>query len=273
MGNGVLGFWNRAFGPDSIESQRAATIREAAEEGLGLIYQGSGDLHGTGSRSHVLVFRDRELARSDEIRILDRDGSELRERFAFRPRGSGLGADRAIYLVGLSGADRPITDLDRDGRSELVLAFGSMRPEKDFEPGLLRPVLVHWDPLLDDAGGYRIDALIPNGRTLEGELTGRSTLGPPVVLRDNRGEARFDAPAVEEFVVIGLASGAYAATVGGQRPRGVGADHAWVRVWRVDWFDGTTNAAQCLLMRPMVRDGEGLRGRLRKAAREATACL
>ena len=111
------------------------------------------DFHGSGEDSYLFLFSDARTApgpngaprpvTSDELRIYDRRGKGLRERFRFQPDAPGL-----VFQ------HRHLGDLDGDGEDELIGGYGD--PSEASQA--LMPFIVHWD---EGRGVYRMTSLQP----------------------------------------------------------------------------------------------------------------
>ena len=142
------------FSQPSIDDQLAAVQRDGSRDGRRAIVLASGvNLHGTGAKSHVLLFVDApgtRRPRSDELRIYDEHGDDLDSVLRFEPAGR-----RAVFQ------HRGLADVDFDGAQEIVGGFGY----PDHARQALVPFAVEWDRVSDR---YRLVAL---------------DLGPPALSR------------------------------------------------------------------------------------------
>ncbi len=112
------------------------------------------DFHGTGDKSYLFLFADRQSLpepgraprprTSDELRIYDRSGNGLKLRFRFQPDRPGL-----VYQ------HRYLGDIDGDGEEEVVGGWGVPGEASQ----ALLPFMVDWD---EGAGRYRLTSLQPS---------------------------------------------------------------------------------------------------------------
>jgi hypothetical protein len=135
---------NDAFTADplTIQQQMAREFREAAANGYRVVENREIDLRGTGELSRLVVLRSEtafsysppEVPQtkrvSDEVRIYDYEGSKIVQRLSFHPEEIN---DRQL----LFNVDT-ITDLDRNGRQDIVGAFWELAMDRVFP----RPVLI-----------------------------------------------------------------------------------------------------------------------------------
>jgi hypothetical protein len=157
------------------------------------------DFHGSGEPSYFFLFSDQQSLpapgraprprTSDEIRIYDRRGNGLRERFRFQPDAPGL-VFRYRYLG----------DLDGDGEQELVGGYGV--PGEASEA--LLPFVVDWD---EGHGRYRLTSLQLSAPV---PVATPSALGVPYVaayrrrldLRDRSRHLSLSGYRVQDFAVV-----------------------------------------------------------------------
>ena len=155
------------------------------------------DFHGTGDKSYLFLFSDKQSLpepgraprprTSDELRIYDRSGNGLKLRFRFQPDRPGL-----VYQ------HRYLGDIDGDGEEELVGGWGV--------PGeaaqALLPFMVDWD---EGANRYRLTSLQPAPAL---PVATPSALGVPFVetykrpldLRD--GKQTLSGYRVQDFAIV-----------------------------------------------------------------------
>jgi hypothetical protein len=141
------------FSIPSISDQLVAIQRAGSRGGRRAVVLATADLHGSGAKSHVLLFEDGPGARrprSDEIRIYDEHGDRLVRALRFAPTGA-----RAVFQY------RATTDVDFDGADEVVGGYGDPAKAR----AALVPFAIDWDTA---AGRYRLVAL---------------DLGPPALSR------------------------------------------------------------------------------------------
>ena len=95
------------------------------------------DLHGTGVRTRLVLFRDGpdpSSPRSDELHIYDEEGDDLVQRWRFEPRVDGSPAQFQY---------RGTSDIDGDGADEIVGGFGYTG--RDQGRRALVPFAIDWD--------------------------------------------------------------------------------------------------------------------------------
>ena len=145
------------FSQPTIADQLATVQRDGSRGGRrAIVLAEPANLHGTGMKSHVLLFVDApgtRRPRSDELRIYDEHGDDLVRALRFEPTGR-----RAVFQY------RGLADVDFDGAEELVGGFGY----PDHARQALVPFAVEWDRVSER---YRLVPL---------------DLGPPVLSRRPR---------------------------------------------------------------------------------------
>jgi hypothetical protein len=155
------------------------------------------DFHGTGDKSYLFLFSDRQSLpepgraprprTSDELRIYDRSGNGLKLRFRFQPDRPGL-----VYQ------HRYLGDIDGDGEEELVGGWGVPGEASQ----ALLPFMVDWD---EGANRYRLTSLQPAPAL---PVATPSALGVPFVatykqrldLRD--GKQALSGYRVQDFAIV-----------------------------------------------------------------------
>jgi hypothetical protein len=176
VGRGGADWVERLFDdPEPVQQQIAAIRRQAANDDLHPAAVVRADLRGTGRDSIVMVTRHNSIEStdpnrkfrpiSDEVRIYDEvdsggEHSELRRAFRFRPEPL---PGRVPFFFHVQSS----SDLDGDGRAELIGGFAQYR----MEPIAPHPVVIAWD---DRAGRYRIWPLIPERPSLPAVPNGHS---------------------------------------------------------------------------------------------------
>lgn len=157
-----------------ISQQLDEVVRRAAQERRYVVLRRERSLHGTGTKSYLMVLRDEALrdrfrtdlgtpsAISDEVRIYDDVDGELRLRFRFQAQGPGEivqrpEGDMPSFIFRL----RTIDDFDRNGESEVVGLF----ERNTLASGPLPvPVIITWD---EGDARYRIHSLVPEAPRLQ----------------------------------------------------------------------------------------------------------
>ena len=155
------------------------------------------DFHGTGDKSYLFLFSDKQSLpepgraprprTSDELRIYDRSGNGLKLRFSFQPDRPGL-----VYQ------HRFLGDIDGDGEEELVGGWGVPGEASQ----ALLPFMVDWD---EGANRYRLTSLQPAPAL---PIATPSALGVPFVetykrrldLRD--GKQTLSGYRVQDFAIV-----------------------------------------------------------------------
>jgi len=175
---------------DSI--RRGATLDRRSTE-----MTRTADFHGTGDKSYLFLFADKQSLpepgraprprTSDELRIYDRSGNGLKLRFRFQPEQPGL-----VYQ------HRYLGDIDGDGEEELVGGWGVPGEASQ----ALLPFMVDWD---EGANRYRLTSLQPSPAL---PVAAPSALGVPFVdtykrrldLRD--GKQSLSGYRVQDFAIV-----------------------------------------------------------------------
>jgi hypothetical protein len=153
------------FSVPSIADQLARVQRDGSGGERRPTMLGTTDLHGTGIKSHVILFRgqsDPARPRSDGLRIYDEVGDKLVLRLNFEPRPD---PQRSYAVFQYRGT----ADVDGDGATELLGGYAYAGSDQGRQA--LVPFAVNWD------GGsqrYRLVSL---------------DLGPPALSRSPRTRA------------------------------------------------------------------------------------
>jgi hypothetical protein len=151
-----------------VSTQLEAVVKEAVRDRRHVVTRRRLSLHGTGTTSHLLIFRDEDLrdrfrtdlqtpqALSDDVRIYDEVSGELRLRFRFQPQNPGEvlqapDGDMPSFVFRLGS----IADLDENGKVEV---FGSFERISLASGPFPVPVIIAWD---EGQQRYRLSALIP----------------------------------------------------------------------------------------------------------------
>jgi hypothetical protein len=127
--------------------------REAAADGLYTFVNREVDLHGTGIRSRLLVFRKTPphgvpmTQTSDEIRIYDETGHKLSKRFKFRPEPS------SISHYGYRFRLNSVKAFDSSDREEVLGSYSTVYMNAE----VVRPIIIVWN---EGAGQYQAHALL-----------------------------------------------------------------------------------------------------------------
>jgi hypothetical protein len=139
---------------DEIRHKIAAGQRFRAKV---LDHQPNLDLHGTGTKSHLMVIGEDLLAPSqpNDVRIYDVVDDELQLRFRLWPEGKKVGKPLWNFQF------TKIIDVDRDGTNEIVGMYHSL-DSGDFKK---YPVLIAWD---DASSEYRISPLFSDKPSAKG---------------------------------------------------------------------------------------------------------
>jgi hypothetical protein len=139
------------FSTPSISDQLSAAEREGSSDGRRVVLLKTADLHGSGIRSHVLLFLDKpgtRTPRSDDLRIYDEHGNKLVLAFRFQPTGP-----RAVFQY------RAATVVDFDGADAIVGGYGYAGDARE----AIVPFAVDWD---NGAERYRLISLDMGAPTL-----------------------------------------------------------------------------------------------------------
>jgi hypothetical protein len=152
---GVLALFlaTSGFTTPSITDQIAADEREGSQHERHAASVMQVDLHGTGVKSWVVLFRDdihSRKASSDELRIYDQHGEKLVRAFRFKPVGKPAKFE-----------ERAVTDIDFDGAQEIVGGYGYA--DESEGGGAMVPFAIDWDR---SRGRYVILSLAPTPPTL-----------------------------------------------------------------------------------------------------------
>jgi len=216
----VIGVGGWAFEPPPPISAQVNAIRQAAQRAGDIVLLAREvALHGTDERSHLFVLTPRETG-SGELRIYDERGGLLRLGLGFRPKTRGGGGSFAIappeelrrgdwdYSLG-----PPVeTDLDGDGRSELVATYGLTTGDGP----IAVPVVVGWD---DESQRYAISPLLPANQPARAGIPPGAAIDPyftgAYVLADARTGTRLRAGAALAYRVVEGGRVVVARTVGG----------------------------------------------------------
>lgn len=203
-----------------VGEQIDSVLRQAAKDGRRAVFRASVPLHGPGSRSsQVLVLRDPRLKehpageavtdahgryvvpRSDEVRIYDTVDGKLRLAFRFLPQGPGQvrQAPEGDW-PGFRFRPSPVTDIDGDGRPEIVGTFERVTLASGPMPA---PVLISWD---DGTQRYRLAPLIAQHPRLSGSnALDRAQLAgylKPTILQDRYTSKKVYAYATDHYKII-----------------------------------------------------------------------
>ena len=272
----------------SVAEQLEAVVARAAQERRYVAVRRRVPIHGTGTRSHLLVLRDLDLrdrfrtdlatpqALSDDIRIYDEVDGRLRLRFRFQPQNPGEVAQRPDgdlpgFLLRVGG----VADYDKNGELEIV---GALERNSLASGPFPVPVIIVWD---EADGRYRIHALIPEPPDLRPprDLPRVALEGyvKPTEIRNQHSDQVLRGHAVDEFTVV-PAPGApvLVAAYAEQTIRGYGGRHE-LKGWLLDLQPRTPRFLACgptaagrLIVRP--ESPVDLTDKMRQAAREPTGC-
>jgi hypothetical protein len=214
------GLFNFVGTPPTISEQLQAVRHAEAVNQRRVVASERLQLHGDGSLSYLLVFRDNALpfrateafprnrpVRSDLVRIYDIHGGRLRLAFAFEPPPAAPPRYEAFAFL-----PRSVEDIDGDGKNEIVGSwnFWGMEP---VEPA---PVAISWDdaraqystiPLLSSPKStYRLHGkrqvtrfLLPPSGGYAHDV--RHNYLRPTVLRDRTSGTTVTAFAAEDFFI------------------------------------------------------------------------
>jgi hypothetical protein len=181
------------FSQPSIEDQLAKVEREGSRGGRRVIVLAPpANLHGTGAKSHVLLFVDAPGAkrpRSDELRVYDEHGDDLVRAFRFEPAGR-----RAVFQY------RSLADLDFDGAEEIAGGFGY----PDEARQAIVPFAVEWDRAKGHYGVVPLDVGPPSlsrRPTSIPERQYRQVYAAPTTFVDPRDGLRLTGHRVQDFIV------------------------------------------------------------------------
>jgi hypothetical protein len=125
----------RDFQTQSITDQIAADEREGSHHERHAAFVMQVDLHGSGEKSWLVLFRDDPHARrrrSDEIRIYDQHGENLVRALRFEPVG-----EPAVFQ------ERAIANVDFDGAQDIVGGYGYANESNG--GGAIVPFAIDWD--------------------------------------------------------------------------------------------------------------------------------
>jgi hypothetical protein len=141
------------FSEPTLSARLDSIRRDATRDRRSTEMTRTADFHGTGDKSYLFLFSDRQSLpepgraprprTSDELRIYDRSGNGLKLRFRFQPDRPGL-----VYQ------HRFLGDIDGDGEEELVGGWGVPGEASQ----ALLPFMVDWD---EGANRYRLTSLQP----------------------------------------------------------------------------------------------------------------
>jgi hypothetical protein len=189
----LLAVWALSgFSTPSIGDQLASIQRKGSSNERHAVVLGTADLHGSGERSHVLLFLDNpgtRNPRSDELRIYDEHGDKLVRALRFRPAGP-----RAVFQY------RATTDVDFDGAAEIVGGFGYAGKARE----AMVPFAIDWD---HGAGRYRVVALDLGPPTLSrkpaivAEAQYRDVYAAPTQFTDPADHIELTGHRVQDFIV------------------------------------------------------------------------
>lgn len=228
---GFMTWLIQGTGPSETESSTSTTARSttaqldgvlqrAAKEGRRAVFQASARLHGPGAPvSQVLVLRDKRLKEhpegdiptdtrgrfvvpgSDEIRIYDSTDDGYRLAFRFLPQGPGQVRQLPEGdWPGFRFRASPVTDIDGDGRPEIVGTFERVTLASGPMP---TPVLISWD---DGEQRYRLAPLIQDPPRLSdstaaqrAQFTGYTR---PTILQDRYSNNKVLAYATDHYKIV-----------------------------------------------------------------------
>lgn len=190
---GVFAVWAlTGWKTPSIGDQLRAIQRAGARDGRRVVVLPAGDLHGSGEKSHVLLFLDSPSTRkprSDELRIYDEQGEDLVRALRFEPAGR-----RAVFQY------RGTTDVDFDGADEIVGGYGIAGEARE----ALVPFGINWD---EGAERYRLVALDLGPPTfsrkprIRAEAQYRAVYAAPTTFTDPADHLTLTGHRVQDFIV------------------------------------------------------------------------
>ena len=184
------------FSTPSIGKQLDDVIQAGSKGGRHAVTLRAGDLHSSGVRSHVILFKgstDARAARSDELRIYDEDGNKLVRRLRFEPEVNG---SPALFLY------RGAVDVDGDGDLEIIGGFG--RSGRDQGRQALVPFAIDWN---NADGRYQVVSLDLGRPTLSGrpkilaEAQYRRFYERPTTFTDSADHLALTGHRVQDFIV------------------------------------------------------------------------
>jgi hypothetical protein len=185
------------FSEPALSARLDAIRRNATLDRRSTEMTRTADFHGTGDKSYLFLFSDKQSLpepgraprprTSDELRIYDRSGNGLKLRFRFQPEQPGL-----VYQ------HRFLGDIDGDGEEELVGGWGVPGEASQ----ALLPFMVDWD---EGGNRYRLTSLQPAPAL---PVATPSALGVPFVetykrrldLRD--GKQTLSGYRVQDFAIV-----------------------------------------------------------------------
>jgi len=244
--------------PEQIDRIR----RDASDGGFHTLLVREAALHGAGSKSYIVVFRDDRLTelqpkrdgpwRSDELRIYDNDNGELEPRFQFQPK-----AAPAPYLFRLEA----VRDLDGNGLPEVVGAFS----KQGMSPIWPQPVGVAWS----EREQYGIHSLLVDRPKLNAfrartkyEKTVSTPYLRPHVLTDVATRRQVKGFRAEEYGIVrsGEEGAKLVAAFVSRAPASCCPELFELQAWAVDFARRTPKAVPCRLFDPRLqgRDAGGI---------------
>jgi hypothetical protein len=189
------------FSIPSIADQLAQVQRDGSGGERRPTMLGATDLHGTGVKSHVILFRGRSdpaRPRSDALRIYDEVGDKLVLRLNFEPRPD---PQRSYAVFQYRGT----ADVDGDGATELLGGYAYAGSDQGRQA--LVPFAVNWD------GGsqrYRLVSLDFGPPALSRSPRTRAAAqylrlyAAPVAFTDRRGGLTITGHRVQDFALTTL---------------------------------------------------------------------
>ncbi len=148
--------------PATIQEQLGDIRRDGDPSGRSATVFDPSDLHGTGTPTRLVLFRDDDVPRtlSDELHIYDEEGGDLERRWRFEPSADDSPAEFQF---------RGTADVDGDGADEILGGFGYTG--RDEGRRALVPFAIDWD---HESERYRLVPL---------------DFGPPALRTEPRGLA------------------------------------------------------------------------------------
>jgi hypothetical protein len=147
----ALGAWQLLTGTNkTISQQLGGVLHDAAGEGRYAVVNRNVSLHGTGTVSHLLVFRKPSKipgSTSDEIRIYDEAGKKLKRAFDFFPRASPVSGNGYRFDL------QAVSSVDNTDRKVVLGSYATVFMNGEVD----RPVLVDWN---EASGRYQIHPLL-----------------------------------------------------------------------------------------------------------------
>jgi hypothetical protein len=189
------------FSVPSIADQLARVQRDGSGGERRPTMLGTTDLHGTGVKSHVILFRGRSdpaRPRSDGLRIYDEVGDKLVLRLNFEPRPD---PQRSYAVFQYRGT----ADVDGDGAAELIGGYAYAGSDQGRQA--LVPFAVNWD---GDSRRYRVVPLDLGPPALSRKPATRAAAqyrrlyAAPVAFADRRGGQTLTGHRVQDFALTAL---------------------------------------------------------------------